>query len=103
MAWRKIIGKGLQAQTAADTINVLQQSVNAFKTELETAKKEIAVQHDEIIRLQEANKHKDGQIEQYLQIISNRNPELEKILTDVSAFLAALNQKIGDGQKIVVQ
>ena len=103
--WRggKLSGKGLQAQTAADTINVLQQSVNAFKTELETAKKEIAVQHDEIIRLQEANKHKDAQIEQYLQIISNRNPELEKILTDVRAFLAALNQKIGDGQKIVVQ
>ena len=103
--WRggRLSGKGLQAQTAADTINVLQQSVNAFKTELETAKKEIAVQHDEIIRLQEANKHKDAQIEQYLQIISNRNPELEKILTDVRAFLAALNQKIGDGQKIVVQ
>jgi chromosome segregation ATPase len=111
--WRggRLSGKGLAAQTAADTIEVLQKSVDAFKAELTEANKkhdtqiaaanaEIAKQHDQIIRLEEANKHKDGQIEQYLQIISNRNPELEKVLTDIRAFLTVLNEKIGDGQKI---
>ncbi len=102
--WRagKISGKGLSAQTAADTVALLQASVNAFKTELADAKKEIASQHDEIIRLQEANKHKDDQIQAYLKIISNRNPELEKTLEDVRNFLDALNRKIGNGAKITV-
>lgn len=102
--WRagKISGKGLSAQTAADTVALLQASVNAFKTELADAKKEIASQHDEIIRLQEANKHKDDQIQAYLKIISNRNPELEKTLEDFRNFLDALNRKIGNGAKITV-
>ena len=100
--WRsgKVSGKSLSAQTAADTISVLQASVNTFKAELEEAKKKIAEQHDDIIRLQEANKHKDDQISQYLGIISNRNPDLEKTLTQVRDFLAALNAKIGDGAKV---
>ena len=103
--WRsgKLSGKGLSAQTASDTVALLQASVTAFKTELEEAKKKIAEQHDDIIRLQEANKHKDDQIQQYLSIISNRNPDLEKTLTEVRNFLETLNTKIVDSTKVVVQ
>ena len=98
----KLSGRGLSAQTAADTVALLQASVTAFKTELAEAKKEIASQHDEIIRLQEAVKHKDDQIQEYLKIIANRNPDLEKTLSDVRNFLDALNKKIGNGAQIHV-
>jgi hypothetical protein len=102
--WRagKLSGKGLNAQTAADTVALLQASVTAFKGELAEAKKEIASQHDEIIRLQEANKHKDDQIAQYLAIIANRNPDLEKTIGEVRNFLAALHEKLGGGATISV-
>ena len=102
--WRggKLSGKGLQAQTAADTINVLQQSVNAFKDELAQANAKIALQHDDIIRLQEALKHKDDEIKRYLDIIANRNPDLEKTLGDVRGFLEMLNKKIGNANSLII-
>ena len=103
--WRsgRATGKGLNAQTAADTVALLQSSVNAFKGELAEAKKQIHDSELEIVRLQEANKHKDEQIKAYLEIIANRNPDLEQTLTDVRNFLAVLNQKLGDGAAIVVK
>lgn len=103
--WRagKLSGKGLAAQTAADTINVLQASVNTLKSELKDAQVKIDSQHDDIIRLQEALRHKDDEIKRYLDIIANRNPELEKTLAEIMKFLNALNEKIGDGTKLTVE
>jgi len=94
--------KSQDAQTASDTINLLSQRADAFRAEIDEAKKQLNAQHDEIIRLQEANKHKDALLDQYMKIITNRNPELEKTLKDVRDFLEALNKKIGDGDTVVI-
>jgi septal ring factor EnvC (AmiA/AmiB activator) len=86
--------------SANGTIDLLKARADAFEAELKEAKKLHQSNHDEIIRLQEANKHKDKQIDEYLKIISNRNPELEKTLKDVRDFLQVLNTKLSNLPKI---
>lgn len=47
--------------------------------------------HDEVIRLQEQIKHKDGLIEQYTDILQNRDPELKDFMAKMTAFTAKVN------------
>ena len=83
-------GKGIAAQRAAqdanDTVSLLKTRADTFEAQLKDAIAQLTAQHDEIIRLQEANKHKDALIEQYMSIITNRNPDLEKTLVESATF-----------------
>lgn len=92
---------GKVIEEASSTIKVLESRANAFEKDLKDARVLHERNREEIIRLQEAIKHKDIQIEQYYKIITNRNPELESVLKDVRNFLQVLSDKIGDGFKIV--
>ena len=99
-------GKGVKnagdISIANSTIDLIQKQANAIGVELEKAQKQIKLDHDDIIRLQEANKHKDQLLKEYMTIITNRNPELEVVLKDVRNFLDALNRKINDGVKVQI-
>ncbi len=86
---------------ANSTISVIKARADAFQSELEEAKRLHRENHDEIIRLQEALKHKDQMLEQYLKIITNRNPDLEVTLKEVRNFLEILTLKMGDVMKMV--
>ena len=91
------------AQDASDTVNLLKTRIDILEKEL----KEHAILHEknreEIIRLQEQIKHKDVLIDQYFNIITNRNPKLEETLTDVRNFLQALNQKLDGTDKVILE
>ena len=83
--------------TANSTIDLLSKRADAFQKELEDMRKMHHENEIKIAKLEEVNKHKDALLEQYLRIISNRNPELEETLKQVRDFLEALNIKIGNG------
>ena len=83
--------------SANGTIDLLTKRADAFSAELETMKKLHRDNEINIAKLEEASKHKDLLLEQYLKIITNRNPELENTLKEVRNFLEELNKKIGNG------
>src|SRR5579862_7685880 len=89
-----------QAQDAADTVALLKTRTDTLEKQLDEATKKIHDNEIAMAKMEEAMKHKDALIDQYFKIITNRNPDLEKTLEQVRDFLAALNEKIGDGAKI---
>lgn len=76
----KAQGVSTEIATAGGTIDLLQKSVDVLRSELNSAKADLLKEHDEIIRLQESLKHKDEQIKQYLDILQNRNPEMDAFM-----------------------
>lgn len=80
--WRngKMQGVSNEIVTAGGTIDLLQKSVSVLRGELDETNTKLLKEHDEIIRLQEQLKHKDEQLQQYLQILQNRNPELDAFI-----------------------
>ena len=92
-----------EAQNAADTVALLNTRTSTLEKQLEEANRKIHENEIQMAKMEEAMKHKDLLIDQYFQIITNRNPDLEKTLEEVLKFLKALNEKIGEGTKLTVE
>lgn len=84
------------------TIELLKSQISALESKSNQAEQENKSNHDEILKLQEAIKHKDQQIDQYLKIITNRNPQLEETLKQVRDFLEVLNKKMVTGTALPI-
>lgn len=71
---------------ATNTIEILQKNVDI----LTQSQKE---DHDQITRLQEQIKLSTAENDRLTKIIENRNPDLEKVLSEIRDFMAKLNAK----------
>lgn len=92
---------GEDIASANTTIDLVRKQADALEVELKKANEKIHNNEISMTRLEESIRHKDLLLEQYLNIITNRNPDLEATLKEVRDFLKVLNTKLGDGGKVV--
>lgn len=88
--------KSNELNDAKNTVQLYQSKMDLLEKEMKEMKAQQKHDGEEIIRLQEQIKHKDDQIKQYVAILQNRDPELQKVLTSINVTLEDTNHTLED-------